>query len=74
MYQYTSAHHRGVFPSFFSGGFIITIVVNPSERKLAKRTSVHCTLKVIVQPHQTLAPEFKYTLEIEHCITYIATL
>ena len=28
------------FASFFSGGFITTIVVNPPERKLAKRTSV----------------------------------
>ena len=29
------------FSSFFSGGFITVIVVNPPERKLAKRTSVH---------------------------------
>ena len=29
------------FVSFFSGGFITAIVVNPPERKLAKRTSVH---------------------------------
>jgi hypothetical protein len=28
--------------SFFSGGFITAIVVNPPERKLAKRTSVDC--------------------------------
>ena len=33
--------HRGAFSSFFSGGFITAIVVNPPERKLAKRTSVH---------------------------------
>ena len=31
------------FSSFFSGGFITAIVVNPPERQLAKRTSVHCT-------------------------------
>ena len=31
------------FASFFSGGFITAIVVNPSERKLAKRTSVQCS-------------------------------
>ena len=30
------------FASFFSGGFITTIVVNPPERKLAKCTSVYC--------------------------------
>ena len=30
------------FASLLSGGFITAIVVNPSERKLAKRTSVHC--------------------------------
>ena len=29
------------FASFLSGGFIIAKVVNQSERKLAKRTSVH---------------------------------
>ena len=28
------------FASFLSGGFITTIVVNPPERKLAKRTYV----------------------------------
>ena len=30
------------FACFLSGGFITAIVVNPPERKLAKRTSVHC--------------------------------
>ena len=30
------------FASFLSGGFISAIVVYPPERKLAKRTSVHC--------------------------------
>ena len=34
--QCTEVH----FVSFFSGGFINAIVVNPPERKLAKRTSV----------------------------------
>ena len=29
------------FASFLSGGFITAIVVNPLERKLSKRTSVH---------------------------------
>ena len=28
------------FASFLSGGFVIAIVVNPPERKLAKRTAV----------------------------------
>ena len=31
------------FACFLSGGFFTDIVVNPPERKLAKRTSVHCT-------------------------------
>jgi hypothetical protein len=31
-----------LFASFLSGGFITAIVVNPPERKLEKRTSVHC--------------------------------
>jgi len=42
------------FSSFFSGGFITAIVVNPPERKLAKRTSVQsvagktkCTIVVV---------------------------
>ena len=34
--DYTEVH----FASFFSGGFITAIVVNPPEKKLAKRTSV----------------------------------
>ena len=34
------------FASFLSGGFITAIVVNPLERKLAKRTSVQCLEKV----------------------------
>ena len=34
------------FASFLSSGFITAIVVNPPEKKLAKRTSVHCTILV----------------------------
>ena len=33
------------FASFLSGGFITVIVVNPPEKKLAKRTSVQCLKK-----------------------------
>ena len=32
--------HIGAICQFFSGGFITARVVNPSERRLAKRTSV----------------------------------
>ena len=32
------------FTSFLSGGFTTLAVINPPERKLAKRTSVHCLL------------------------------
>ena len=39
MQQCTEVH----FVSLLSGGFITAIVVNPPERKLVKRTSVHCT-------------------------------
>ena len=35
------------FVNFLSGGFIPAIVVNPPERKLAKRTSVHCVAVVL---------------------------
>ena len=34
------------FASFFSGGFITVIVVNPPEWKLPKRTSVQSTIHV----------------------------
>ena len=35
------SHYTDVsFASFFSGGFITAIIVNPPEMKLAKRTSV----------------------------------
>ena len=37
------------FASFLSGGFITAILVNPPERKLAKRTSVHWFEKYIVE-------------------------
>ena len=31
------------FASFLSGGFTTMAIINPPERKLAKRTSVQCT-------------------------------
>ena len=34
-------HTEMRFSSFLSGGFLTAIVVNPPERNLAKRTSVH---------------------------------
>ena len=39
----TSTAQRCVWPVSFSGGFITAMVVNQPERKLAKRTSVHCS-------------------------------
>ena len=33
------------FACFFSGGFTNKAVINPSERKLAKRISVHCAMQ-----------------------------
>ena len=33
------------FASFLSFGFTTMAVINPPERKLSKRTSVHCTLR-----------------------------
>ena len=30
------------FASFLSGGFTTMTVINPPEKKLGKRTSVHC--------------------------------
>ena len=50
------------FASFFSGGFITAIVVNSPERRLARRTSVHCTKVVwklrmvgMLLQHRTMA-------------------
>ena len=42
--MYFFAHHctEMRFVSFLSCGFISAIVVNPPEKKLTKRTSVHC--------------------------------
>ena len=44
---FTGHHHctKVHFASLLSGGFITATVVNPPERKLAKRTSVHCVEK-----------------------------
>ena len=42
------------FASFLSGGFITAIVVNPLERKLAKRTIMHDNRKppsLVIKPH-----------------------
>ena len=38
------------FASFLSGGFTTMAVINPPERKLERRTSVHCTIIGIAQP------------------------
>ena len=43
-----------LFTSFLSGGFITAIVVNPPERKLAKRTIMHDNRKppsLVIKPH-----------------------
>jgi hypothetical protein len=50
------------FASFLSGGFITAIVVNPPERKLAKRTSVQSVeLKLRGGFEYTPEPALKYT-------------
>jgi hypothetical protein len=41
---FVTSAQRCVFASFLSGGFTTMAVINPLERKLAKRTSVQCTL------------------------------
>ena len=42
------------FAIFFSGGFITAIVVNPPERKLAKRTYMHWVSYLVGQPNASL--------------------
>ena len=48
MGTYYIAHCTEVrFASFLSGEAITAIVVNPPERKLTNRTSVHCTVVAV---------------------------
>ena len=55
--------------SFFSGVFITAIVVNPPERKLAKRTSVQCS-----DCDETLCVKcFKAHSRLKLTITHIVT-
>ena len=44
------------FPSFLSVGFITMAVMNPLEKKLEKRTSVHCVFKWILCEHLKPTP------------------
>ena len=39
------------FASFLSSGFTTMAVINPPEKKLAKRTSVHCSCSREVGKH-----------------------
>ena len=59
-------HHNSAevcFASFFSNGFITTIVVNPPERKLAKRTSVHCEIPLTARDiHIECSKQFNWNL------------
>ena len=42
--RYATQLTEVLFASFFPVGFITAIVINPPERRLAKRTSVQCTV------------------------------
>ena len=42
VYTFATQCTKVRFASFLSGGFTTMVVINPSERKLAKRTFVHC--------------------------------
>jgi hypothetical protein len=53
--QYTEVH----FASFLSGGFTTMTVMNPPERRLAKRTSV-CNTSIESIDMQLLAVLYKY--------------
>ena len=46
------------FASFLSNEFITAIVVNPPERRLAKRTSVHCQVPFHFLPQFVKALEW----------------
>ena len=45
IFKMTSLCTEVCFASFLSGVFIAAIVVNPPEKKLAKRTSVLCLFR-----------------------------
>ena len=45
--QFTPQYTEVRFASFLTSGFITAIVVNPPERKLAKRTSVQCNIPTL---------------------------
>ena len=49
------------FPTFFFGGFITAIIVNPLERKLEKRASVQCVEMGI---YEDISWESKRNIEI----------
>ena len=53
------------FASLFSGGFITAIVLNLPERRLAKRTSVHCT-SLASEQYKQLYIIKKYLLNALH--------
>ena len=56
------------FASFLSGGFITMAVINPPERKLAKRTFVHCGSYNIQQ--LKLVPAYSYSTIISAVQSY----
>ena len=54
------------FASFLSGGFTTQAVINPPKRKLAKRTSVHCTVQSVYQSTQLQVPTLKNHLVLQN--------
>ena len=50
------------FASFVSGEFTTVAAINPSERKMAKRTSVHCVDFFVLNLvyNQILSGKFKF--------------
>ena len=67
------------FPGFLSGGFTIMAVINPTEKKLAKRTSVYCvhpayqenldvTKNVMAKQQYTCC--WKMSVAVVKCLSY----
>ena len=45
------------FDALLSSGFTTMAVINPPERKLAKRTSVHCVILVLLKQTKLIIVE-----------------
>ena len=68
--------HRGAFcqlPCFLFSGFTSTTVINPLERKLAKRTSVKCSKYKLISTMRDFSTKVKLSI-FEIALNYMGSL